>query len=288
MPHRQRGARQRYSAKPKNNLGLAIGAVAAVGSLLVFGVVGILATPPKRDGDLCIRGEAPVAIVAVVVDASGEFSEIQQEALIDRFQRALAHLSPPESATRLVAAETRVDLYDASTSAGRSLEPVFSMCAPAPLVGMSAIAGNARRVEREYHTEFVEPLLAELRGLVGRPESDRSPILESVTAAVEHSFLGRTTQNQQAVLVVSDFLQNSSVISFYRSGIPDFEDFSASPAFNAVRPDMKGADFCPIIITRTSAVEDRLQTIALFRWWEEYASSNRGRFDAFCTREFQL
>lgn len=259
-----------------------------VSLIIAAGVVGLSTTPPKRGEDLCIRSSRPESVIAVIIDASGEFTPLQQQAMQDRFLRALGHLSPPEEDNRLVRSETRIDLYDARADAGQSLEPVFSRCAPAPLNGLSALVGNKGRVEQDYRQDFLEPLLEAFEDLIGRPEAQTSPILESVTAAVEHSFQGRTTADDQDILIISDLLQNSSLLSFYRSGTPDFSGFSSTPAFNAVRPDMKGAGVCPVMITRTSRAEDQLQTLALVRWWEEYALANRGRFDGWCTREFQV
>lgn len=288
MSRRQVGQHRRYSAKPKNNIPLIAGTIVLVVSVVGFGLFAMLSMPPQRGEDLCLPGASASHVIAVVVDASGEFTEVQREAFVDRFGRALTHISAPETSSRLVAPETRIDIYDASTSAGRSLAPLFSKCAPAPLTGLSAIVGNPRRAELEYRREFHEPLFEVLAELVGRPESNQSPILESLTAAAERSFQGRSTRDQQTMLLASDLLQNSEILSFYRGGIIEFDEFESQPEFNAVRPDLRGAAICPILISRSTIAEDRLQNLALGRWWEEYAAANRGRFDVWCLREFQI
>lgn len=288
MQRKRRTSRRRYSAKPKNNIPLMISAVSLIAVVIVSGVVGLSAAPAKRGADLCVHGAKPPTVVAVIVDASGEFSEVQQQAFLDRLQRAFAYLSAPDSSERLIASETRVDVYELATHVGQRLEPVFSMCAPAPLTGISAWVGNPRRIERDYQTRFEQRMLAVFQGLVGQPEADRSLILESITAASEQSFHGRLETDRQHLILVSDLLQHSPVISFYRSGVGEFRQFASEASYNSVRPDLKRATFCTIIIARTNPTENRLQSTALLRWWEEYAVANRGNFDPRCYREFQI
>jgi len=289
MKNRPQGRlRAGLSSAPRTRNGLIGTAIGSVVALAVFIGFAAVSAPPRRDENLCIVDHSPPVVVALVVDASGEFSAVQQQAILDRLDRALRYTDEPTAEGRIVGNETRVDVYDATAAAGETLAPIFSKCSPAPLHGLERVSGNPRRVELEYERDFERPLLAALGDLVGHSESDRSPILESITAASERSFAGRTVTDTQKLLLISDLLQNSEILSFYQSGVVEFSVFEQSANFNAVRPDLRGADVCVVSITRANAVEDRLQTTRLLRWWEDYVRATRGRTDGFCFGEFQI
>jgi hypothetical protein len=285
----RRRRRSSSSRAPKNKYGLI--AIVAVVALVAIGLIGAVFAnlPPHRGSDLCRTDSEPEGVVAVVVDASGEFSPLQRAAMLDRFYRALQRVAPSDDERRPVGADIRVDIYNANASSGDLIEPVFSRCSTPALTGFQLMGGNARREQRTYREEFVEPLDQAMRELVAGESSDTSPILESLSAAVERSFSGRTSADRQAVIVLSDMLQNSANYSFYgHRQVPPFEDFYRSPEHNAVSLDLRGAKFCPILINRANAVEDALQGIALSVWWEQYAIAFRGRYDEWCIGELQL
>lgn len=246
-------------------------------------------SPPERDEDRCLADVGPSTVVAVVVDASEEFNEVQRQALMDRFYRALSRAAPSDEPSRPVAGEVRVDVYNANAPLGGLIEPVFSQCSTPKLTGLQALAGNPSREEREYEEAFARPLDEAVRGLTTGTSSETSPILESLTAAAERSFAGRDEAQQNSIILISDLLQNSSLVSFYgRQQVPSFESFTSLPGRSSVSPDLKGADLCPIIINRSTENEDRLQTTRLVDWWANYADRMRGRLDMVCIRELQL
>lgn len=285
----RRRRRSSSSRGPKNNFILiAIVSVAAAAAVGLIGAV-FSSLPPHRSADLCREDSDPDQIVAVVVDASGEFTPLQRAAMLDRFYRALGRVAPSEDERRLVGGEVRIDIYNANASNGGLLEPVFSRCSPPPLSGLQLLGGNKRRDERSYLSDFVDPLRQSMERLVAGESTDTSPLLESISAAVEQSFSGRTSGNKQAVIVLSDMLQNSDNYSFYgQRGVPPFEEFYRSPEHNAVPLDLRGAEFCPVLINRANVIEDNLQGVALHIWWEQYAIASRGRYDTWCIEELQL
>jgi hypothetical protein len=285
----KRRRRSSSSRSPKNNV--TVIASVSVAAVAVVGLIGAVfaSLPPDRGSDLCRVNAEPEEVVAVIVDASGEFSPLQRAAMLDRFYRALQRVAPSDDETRPVGAEVRVDIYNANASTGGLIEPVFSRCSTPALTGLQLMGGNARREQRTYREVFAEPLREAMLDLVAGESSDTSPILESLSAAVEQSFTGRTSGDRQAVIVLSDMLQNSENYSFYgRQRVPPFEEFYRAPEHNSVSLDLRGAKFCPILINRANAVEDALQGVALSAWWEQYAIAFRGRYDGWCIGELQL
>ena len=277
------------SFSPGNNWLVMVAAAVGAFALIAITVVVVNASPPLRSDDLCLANEAPKSVVVVVVDASGEFTEVQQRALRDRFYRALDRLAPSDDPTRPVGAEVRVDIYNANAPLGRLIEPVFSRCSTPELSGLQLLAGNAARERREYEQEFAQPLDDIIRSLVAGQSSRTSPILESLTAAVEQSLAGRTSDQRHSIILVSDLLQNSDLVTFYGgSRVPDFSAFLDLPGRHEVSPDLRGATLCPIVINRSTDNEDRLQTGHLVDWWARYSDQMRGRFDGWCIQELQL
>lgn len=281
--------RESSSRSPKQNwLVIAFAAVGVIG-LMAATVMVMAAAPPDRAESLCLVDEAPSSVVVVVVDASGEFTQVQQAAMLDRFYRALDRLAPSEDPSRPVGPNVRVDVYNANAPLGGLIEPVFSRCSTPKLSGLQFLAGNAERERREYADEFAEPLRATMEALVAGASTETSPVLESLTASVEQSLTGRSSEQDHSVIVISDLLQNSRTMTFYgHQSVPDFAEFNTSSGRNAVSPDLRGAKLCPILINRPNEIEDRLQSYRLFVWWEQYTTAMRGRFDGWCLEELQL
>lgn len=66
---------------------------------------------------------------------------------------------------------------------------------PPELSGLQLLAGNAARERREYEQEFAQPLDDIVRSLIAGQSSRTSPILESLTAAVEQSLAAERAIN---------------------------------------------------------------------------------------------
>lgn len=275
------------SSDDKVKPGVIAAALVLVALLGAVATMILTAVPPNRGDNLCTKN-GPAGIIVLIIDASGEMSSVQKVAIRDRFFRAMQHASPPEVDGRIIGNEYRLDVYDAQTNEGAVSAPAFSKCSPAPLGGLSKMAANSRKEERTYQTEFEEPLERILTELIGKPEANVSPLLESFTAAAEQSFAGSQIDDRLHVIYASDLIQNSSVLSFYGSGVGEFRDFQMSAGYNAVRPDLRGAVVCPMIIKRSGRTEASLQTVRLVRWWEQYIEANRGRIDGVCVSDFQL
>ncbi len=242
------------------------GAAVALG-FLVFAGVSLTRLRAERASidpqSLCPAGTPP-AITAILVDSSDALTELQQARIRQALNRELAHL--PRGA--------RVDVYRADTKAGALAQPLFRKCAPAPAqAAQSGWSENPQRLQKLRRKRFEQPLQAALKQAMKASPRPVSPLLETIAAASTQSFGGLDAQTLSAkdpqlrMIIVSDFLQNSSLLTQYRP-YPDLAAFSQSAAWVATRPVLEGVRLTLLYINRPKNIA--IQNQQHRRWWCSY------------------
>ena len=75
---------------------------------------------------------------------------------------------------------------------------------------------NPRLVTEKYEKGFRQPFAASLEKMLKAERADRSPIMESLQAALAATPGFLDAEYPRRVIIVSDLLQHSAVFSFYR------------------------------------------------------------------------
>ena len=266
MKRRRRGRKSQRKRERQTLLaGLGIIGIVGIGGALVWLASERRAQMAAIDPDtFCHSTNMPAALL-ILVDASDRLDAVEAERARALLEREIARLPR----------HGRVDLYLANSADGELSEPEFRRCNPGPAGSalVSDAAGDARRFSEDYFgaldTAFAAALAIE--------PADTSPLLESIRSASTRSLARLPDGTPVRVVVVSDLLQHSDVLSHYRSR-EDFGVFQASPGWSRAIADLRGADVVLGYVTR--ADQRQLQGRAHLAWWEDYVRASGGRVEA--------
>ena len=149
----------------------------------------------------------------------------------------------------------------ASTRLSRSV-------APATRKNVDHLTQSEAIIRRNWQQKFRAPLEEELRKLLTNKEAKSSPIMESVqSVAITHFQSTKRRDVPRRLIVVSDLLQNSDAISFYKDQ-PDFRRFHDSPQARGLNPDLRGVEIELWLIQRKQRQQgDGEAVLQFFRSW---------------------
>jgi hypothetical protein len=135
------------------------------------------------------------------------------------------------------------------------------LCKPASEKDVSSFNQNVGLVKTRYQERFLAPLLANLERMISASGANTSPIMESLQTLVADTPGFLTFKGPRRLILVSDLLQHSEAMSFYRGD--DWQSFEASPAFQRLGRTLNGVDVeifaVPRVVNKIrdpSAVED--------------------------------
>ncbi len=240
------------------------GAVLAL-SVLAFAGIGLAKLRVERAGidkkTLCGTSE-PKQIIALLFDSSDQINDLQKIKTRQILDNLLYDI--PKG--------TRVDVYMATAEAGQLAKPLFSRCNPASANGAPGWSENPQRQKELRQTRFQKPLERALKKALRANPRETSPILETIAAASVQSF-GRVNPAHGAqpgryrMIIVSDFLQNSSLLTQYRA-FSSVEGFSNTPGWISTLPRLNDVAIKMVYINRARSI--RFQNNKHKEWWCEY------------------
>ena len=237
-------------------------------ALFVFGQRG----SERIDSDNCLQDKLPPAQVVVLLDPSDSLSVVQQGSVISRLVEVLEDSMPER---------TEIRMYTVARAGRQQAAPELRVCVPPSpddIDVLESLWNNRTIAEREYAESFRVPLRQRLDALLDVPSDSVSPIVEAVQAAVVDAFRPRGAAVPRTVLVVSDMMQNSSDLSFFRE-IPDFGTFVRDPNYGTLRVDLGGVRLVVFLLARRG-IAGRLQAGQLKTFWEEYFIDQNASPDA--------
>lgn len=195
-----------------------LGAVVAIG--LLGGAIWMMTRTAKDmavDAALCPL-DGPVAETAILFDLTDPLAPAQSEQLRQYLEGEFASAPVGTQFTMGVVAEDQA-LWGAK-------DP---LCKPPSEKDVNAYTQNVELVKTRYRERFLDPLQANLDRMIGASGAKTSPIMESLQALVASTPGFLTFHGPRRLILVSDLLQNSDAMSFYRG--QDWTSFQASPAF---------------------------------------------------------
>jgi len=249
--------RSRRRRERRNNL---IGGVAIAGLVLLlvgFFVWGQMGDGPGLDQANCPEDGSYAAQVAVLVDPSDSLTSVQRS-VVPRILETIEFDVP-------TTAEIRV--YALAQAGRGDTASLLRTCVPTHPDDVSSFTGNPRIAEREYE-EFATSLRSELSTLLDVEGDVVSPLIEGIQVAVVNAFQPRTSNIPRHLMIVSDMLQNSAAMSFYREAV-DFGPLSRNPDYGTLRVDLSGVEVSVFLLAR-SGEAGRLQAGNMRRFWEDY------------------
>lgn len=181
-------------------------------SLLIL----VIGTEALAKNDSCT--DSATTTVAVLIDISDPLDapgSLAYKKLVDRIL-----VEAPDHSI--------VDVYKISVDSNALGDPFFSACKPAPKSTNSLFSGE-KYWEKKRQKEFYKPLREALIKLADNSDQAKtSPILETLFNISLRSFSSGVKSNSGKVIVVSDFMQNSELVSFYGNKIPEYSAWQRS------------------------------------------------------------
>lgn len=224
-----------------------------IGALIVLGVMSQRPATDRATG--CVAGQVtPNGHTLVLVD--------QTDALTVRQIDYVKSLILAEYAGLREGDRLTVRALDANPDArGRE----WSRCRVRRGTDASGVTDNPEMIEADFRRIVGEPLNEYLDGLARQPQSDASPILETVNSAFDAPDFGANVDRRRLV-VVSDLAQHSTLNDQYAD---DGDRFDVQPSVRrSLARDMRGVDVRLHYVPRRPLV--RLQTDEHRRFWRAW------------------
>lgn len=137
-----------------------------------------------------------------------------------------------------------------------------------PMTGMEAgdLIRNSDRIEAQYQSKFRDPLDAKLEQAMTTGTADQSPIIEALQALlVGAATIPLASGAREEVLIVSDMIQNSATLSFYRGG--SWETFREAGGEARLARSLSGI---AVSILRLPRSEASVDTADVDDFWVNY------------------
>lgn len=249
------------SARERVNPWYIVLGVVSVGILITFIVLG-QREGLRVDSANCLQDDAPPAQVVVLFDPSDSLSMVQRRSVASRLIEDLESSMPER---------TEIRLYTIARAGRREPVPEMRVCVPPhpdSIGTLESFRRNRTILQREYSMRFRDPLQERLNALLDVPSDSISPIVEAMQTAVVDAFQPRGASIPRHVIVVSDMVQNSSDLSFFRQ-TPDFGTFARNPDYDTLRVDLNGVRVTVFLLARRG-IAGRLQGEQLRGFWEDY------------------
>ena len=205
-----------------------------------------------EDGDYAAQ-------IAILVDPSDTLTSVQEGS---GAPRVLATIESGAPAT----AEIRV--YTVGRAGRGDTRAVFRVCKPVHPDEVGSLTGNPAMAERRYQEDFLAPLEQALAALLSVEGDSISPIVEGIQVAAVGAFQPRDADIPRQLLIVSDMIQNSRNLSFYREPV-EFGPLSRNPDYGTLRVDLAGVEVSVFLLARRGGA-GRIQGGTLRGFWEDY------------------
>lgn len=168
----------------------------------------------------------------------------------------------------LVMSSTRGTLVGLGRVSDRPAEIGAAFVACRPMTGAEGgdVTRNSNMLDERFQDRFMNPFRADVSSLLDAKEALSSPIMEALQALLGGMRATRTQDEaRKRVVIVSDLLQHSDAMSFYRGD--DWNSFKASPSYARLAHTLGGVDVTLIRIPRPAA---RVDASAVDDFWVRY------------------
>jgi len=127
----------------------------------------------------------------------------------------------------------------------------FAKCKPATGEDANSLYENPRLIQERYDREFMKPMLGELANAVSGEAENRSPIMEGLQSLISETPDFTRAKGERKILIVSDMLQHSDILSFYRGQGWDY--FSESGGAQRLAGNLNAVSVEILLIPRSGS-----------------------------------
>ena len=155
------------------------------------------------EATLC-RTDGPDNVTAILLDLTEPLNNTQQARLKAYIAREIASSDT----------DTMISLGIVSDNPER-WGSLFAKCKPATGKHANELYENPSQIRERYQREFLIPINTEIEVTLTQHVPSSSPIMESLQSLIADTPNFTVAPGQQKLIIVSDMLQNSDIISFY-------------------------------------------------------------------------
>lgn len=261
MARRRLRSRRRLEDEGRGKERLGIGLVALV-ALILLGTIGIYVAhrlgEPELDEEFCPRS-GPSTVTVILIDGTDQLNAVQQASV--RLELETVRTRAPQYG--------RLEVYSIASTRENLITSEFSECNPmGPAGEQNEWTGNRKHAAQQWNLVFGEPLQAVFDRMLPGGAAGESPIMESIQSVALTAF-GRPGEGpaERNLIIVSDMLEHSGAISHYK-GVPNFDDFRASPSYAKVRAELDGVTVTILYVRRDT--KGNVQGAAHIEFWQRY------------------
>jgi hypothetical protein len=278
---RRLSLREERERQSRRRLTLSIagaGAVVAVAATLF--VLTRNLHPPLDPHTLCPLNQPPAEEHLVVVDATDQWTAVQQAVIMQTVRQLQEEL--PRFA--------RIHLYTLDSVSSALPEGALSLCNPGrpedleqmPMLGSKTanVVANPAKMMEQWDSGFVARINSVMASYVHTGAASRSPLMELLHGASVQAFgLPQTESPIRRVHIFSDLLQHSQHYSHYTT--IRWTEQSATQLVETgslVSPSLEGAQVHLYLIDRPAVRQTFGQTMnGLVSFWEAYFSAQKAQ-----------
>ena len=237
--------------------------------VVVFMIMGALLwlrpAPIERDRNTLCRSDGPSSITAILLDSTDSFGATTKQDLSNQMWNCLNESEENHE----------ISIFAVDSTRENTLEPIIQVCNPGDPDEANPLIQSKEIIERKWNQQFRQPLDEKLDSLLTAEEAPSSPIMESVqSVSITHfQSAGRDTIPRR-LIIISDLLQNSDEISFYREA-PDFNRFQQTPKARWLNPDLRDVDIEIWLIQRRHPQQG--DGGALLKFFQSWLEEHGGR-----------
>ncbi len=255
-------AKKRRSKKAKSDkLGYVLISVVVI-VLVSIGIFVATNRGIEKDRETMCRIDGNFDRQIIILDMTDNYNAIQVQQIKHIINNIADNLSLDE----------QIQLYFIDSTQPSEMTAELSLCNPGDGAGKSEIYSNPKLFKQRWEKRFHQPLVAKMKDLSGDYTSTTSPILETVQAVNNIALpYVRDDQKKYKITIISDMIQNSEELSFFKTRASSLLHFVDSPGYLKTRTDLSGVDI-DIVIVRRDKFES-LQSRDYIDFWVEVLSS---------------
>lgn len=178
---------------------------------------------------LCPTATGPVGMTAILLDLTDALSPAQKSQLLGYLEQEIDD-APQGTQFTLGVVSADPDQWGATPP----------LCKPQDVSTASALTQNPGLIAKRYRDRFLQPLQDNIARMTAASGAKQSPIMESLQALIADTPGFVTYDGPRRVLLVSDLLQHSDALSFYRGN--DWQSFVKSPAYQRLGATLGDAE----------------------------------------------
>ena len=233
--------KKRRSEKAKSDkVGYILIAV-VVAILLAIAVFIVMNRGVEVDKESMCRSDGAFDRHIVILDMTDNYNAIQVQQIKHIIKNIVDNLAITE----------QIQLYFINNTIPSEMRAELSLCNPGDGAGKSEIYSNPKLFKKRWDQRFYKPLMTKMKELSGDYTSSKSPILETIQAVNNIALpYVREDGRRYKVTIISDMIQNSDELSFFKTSSSSLAHFVDSPGYIKTRTDLENVDIDIVIVRR--------------------------------------